>query len=471
VVGALKMYRAGHDMEERDARVAIGLARVFSVYLEVAELDARAALVTQAELEALRAQISPHFLFNTLTTIAALTRTDPSRAHDLLVDFAEYFRETLARHGEFVTLDDELENVERYLRFEHARFGANLQVAFEVDARSRLAHVPVLSIQPLVENAIAHGIGSRNHGSIRIRARFQNAGVEISIIDDGVGIAADRVHSVLDRGFGAGLGLGLNNVHQRLIGAFGPRSGLQLASAQGTGTTVAFWLVRSELVYALARVAEDFTIVEAATAATALAALAADPFDVVFLDIGLPGMSGIEAMTVINSLPHRPHVVFVTAFDDHALRAFELGATDYVVKPVNEERLAVTVARLRDAITPQSAARGTSSAIRLPLEDDDRRMLVRISEIRMVHANGHVVLATLADKELRFRGSLADCAVRLEPLGFLRIHRSYLVNPDHVIEIEPFFGGAYILRVDDKRRSEAPVSRGYMPVVRRAFGL
>jgi two-component system response regulator LytT len=229
-------------------------------------------------------------------------------------------------------------------------------------------------------------------------------------------------------------------------------------------------LVRSELVYALERVAEDFTIVEAATAATALATLAADPFDVVFLDISLPGMSGIEAMTVINSLPHRPQVVFVTAFDEHALRAFELGATDYVVKPVNEERLAVTIARVRGAHSPP-LPRGTPGAVRLPLEDDDRRMLVRINEIRMVHANGHIVLATLNDKELRFRGSLAECAARLDPLGFLRVHRSYLVNPEHVVEIEPFFGGTYVLRLDDKRRSEAPVSRGYMPAVRKAFGL
>jgi two-component system LytT family response regulator/two-component system response regulator LytT len=231
-------------------------------------------------------------------------------------------------------------------------------------------------------------------------------------------------------------------------------------------------LVRSELVYALERVAEDFTVVEAADAATALASLAATPFDVVFLDIGLPGMSGLEAMTVINSLPHRPHVVFVTAFDEHALRAFELGATDYVMKPVNEERLAVTVARLRGVSqTPSLVRNGAPPAVRLPLEDDDRRMLVRISEIRMVHANGHVVLATLYDKELRFRGSLAECAARVDPLGFLRVHRSYLVNPDHVVEIEPFFGGTYVLRLDDKRRSEAPVSRGYMPVVRKAFGL
>jgi DNA-binding LytR/AlgR family response regulator len=230
-------------------------------------------------------------------------------------------------------------------------------------------------------------------------------------------------------------------------------------------------LVRSELVYALERVAEDFTIVEAATAATALATLAADPFDVVFLDIGLPGMSGIEAMTVINSLPHRPQVVFVTAFDEHALRAFELGAVDYVVKPVNEERLAVTIARVRGAHSPPLPAKSTPGTVRLPLEDDDRRMLERINEIFMVHANGHVVLATLNDRELRFRGSLAECAARLEPLGFLRVHRSYLVNPEHVIEIEPFFGGTYVLRLDDRRRSEAPVSRGYMPAVRKAFGL
>jgi DNA-binding LytR/AlgR family response regulator len=230
-------------------------------------------------------------------------------------------------------------------------------------------------------------------------------------------------------------------------------------------------LVRSELVYALERVGDDFTIVEASTAATALATLAADPFDVVFLDIGLPGMSGIEALTVINNLPHRPRVVFVTAFDDHALRAFELGATDYVVKPVNEQRLAITIARLRGAPRPSASASVSAAALRLALEDDDRRRLVRLTEVRMIHANGHVVLATLEERELRFRGSLAECAARVEPAGFLRVHRSYLVNPDHVVEIEPFFGGTYVLRLDDKRRSEAPVSRGYMPTVRKAFGL
>ena len=169
VIGALKLYRAGTAIAQDDERVAVGLARVFSVSLEAAELDARSALVTQAELDALRARISPHFLFNTLTTIAALTRTDPSRAHDLVVDFAEYFRDSLAQHAEFVSLDEELEHVEQYLRFEHARFGERLRVAFEVDPRARLSLVPVLSVQPLVENAIGHGLGPKGGGgSVRV---------------------------------------------------------------------------------------------------------------------------------------------------------------------------------------------------------------------------------------------------------------------------------------------------------------
>jgi two-component system LytT family sensor kinase len=245
VVGALKLYRAGRDIEERDARVAIGLARVFSVYLEVAELDARAARVTQAELEALRAQISPHFLFNTLTTIAALTRIDPHRAHDLIVDFADYFRETLVQHGEFVMLDDELSTVERYLRFEEARFGANLRVAFDVEPRARTVLVPVLTVQPLIENAIAHGLGPRNgSGNVRITGRSVGERVEISVIDDGVGLAADAADTILERGYGTGLGIGLNNVHQRLIGAFGPAAGLHLSATEGGGTTVTFSIPR-----------------------------------------------------------------------------------------------------------------------------------------------------------------------------------------------------------------------------------
>jgi|SRR5579884_320880 len=231
-------------------------------------------------------------------------------------------------------------------------------------------------------------------------------------------------------------------------------------------------LVRSELVYALGKVAPDVRVAEAADALEALQLLAKDAYDVVFLDINLPNLSGIEASAVIAKLEHAPQVVFVTAYQEHAVDAFELGAVDYVVKPVSEARLARTVERLRGR---NGANNGASAApagpARVALEDGERTRLVRVAEIRYVQANGHLVTARLFDGELRWKGSLADAAARLEPLGFLRVHRAYLVNAERVVEVEPFFNGAYLLRVDDKARSEVPVSRNYVAGVRRALGI
>lgn len=244
VVGALKLYHArGRVIIDRDENVARALTRVFSTYLELAELDARAALVTTAELEALRAQISPHFLFNTLTTIAGYTRTDPERAHGLIVDFAEFFRATVSQHHEMIRLEEELEYIERYLRFEKARLGDRLVVEHDVDEAARGLLVPVLTVQPLVENAMVHGIGPKSGvGHVLISARRLEGGFEIAVRDNGVGIAKTRQKHLLERGNGTRLGMGLNNVHRRLIGHFGPLSGLQIESRKRIGTTARFWL-------------------------------------------------------------------------------------------------------------------------------------------------------------------------------------------------------------------------------------
>ncbi len=232
-------------------------------------------------------------------------------------------------------------------------------------------------------------------------------------------------------------------------------------------------LVRSELVYALGRVAGDAQITEAADAVEALRALGDGAYDAVFLDINLPGLDGLELARVVNRQQSPPQIVFVTAHDVHAVDAFELAAFDYVVKPVSESRLARTVERLRahraDKASPPPG--GTPSAVRVALDDGDRTRLVKVSDMRYVQANGHVVTVRLFDDDLRWKGSLADAAARLEPNGFLRVHRAYLVNPERVVEVEPFFGGAYLLRVDDKARSEVPVSRNYLPAVRKALGL
>jgi two-component system LytT family sensor kinase len=244
VVGALKLYYgSSHTITDADERVARGIARVFGVYLELGELDARASLVTRAELNALRAQISPHFLFNTLTTIAALTRVDGNQAHDLILDFAEFFRETLSKREELVTLGDELQYVERYVRFESLRLGDRLTVEYDIDENALGVLVPVLALQPLVENAIIHGIAPKGGpGTLRISARPERGGFEVSVSDDGVGIREPNQthgHSGEDR---ASMGVAANNIHHRLTGIFGVGSGLRIRRREGAGTTAGFWV-------------------------------------------------------------------------------------------------------------------------------------------------------------------------------------------------------------------------------------
>lgn len=230
-------------------------------------------------------------------------------------------------------------------------------------------------------------------------------------------------------------------------------------------------LVRSELVYALERVADDIETSEATTAIDALARLQNESFDIVFLDIRMPSLSGLDAMAVIAKLRKKPEVVFVTAHDDHAVDAFELDATDYLLKPVSVERLRKTLERVRSRRADGSGGATVVQAARFPVERQGRTMLVRPSDIRFVRAQGHDVTVHTFDGEFRFRGTLGECASRLEPRGFLRVHRAYLVNPEHVIEVRPFFAGAYVLLTDDKAHTEVPVSRAYAKAARSAFGL
>lgn len=222
---------------------------------------------------------------------------------------------------------------------------------------------------------------------------------------------------------------------------------------------------RAELRYALERVDPASTADEAETADAALDLLARQRYDVVFLDIRMPSMSGLDALPLIRR-QQEADVVFVTAYDEHALRAFDLAATDYLLKPVSEARLARTLTRLGPARRPE--ARGVD---RLPVESASATLLVRYADVRFIHARGHATFAKTFDAEHRARSTLAELERRLAPHGFLRVHRGFLVNLERVTSMEPFFGGAYVLRVDDKERTEVPVSRAEASKVRALFGM
>ena len=217
------------------------VARYAASQLQLAELDASRARLDRAEVLALRAQISPHFIYNALNTIASFVRTDPERARDLILEFADFTRYSFRAAGPYTALADELRNIDRYLTLERARFGSGLSVTLQVAPEVLTVVVPFLALQPLVENAVRHGLAQRRSGSVEIIARDEGADCVITIEDDGIGMDPEALRlgsgDVLSDGEQAAH-VGLTNVDHRLRAAFGNDYGLVVETAPGAGTKV-----------------------------------------------------------------------------------------------------------------------------------------------------------------------------------------------------------------------------------------
>jgi len=216
--------------------------RWVAAQLALAELGTSRARLARAEIRALRAQISPHFVYNALTAIASFVRTDPERARDLILEFAEFTRYSFRAHGEFTTLAEELRSIDRYLTIERARFGDRLQVMLQIAPEVLPVGLPYLCLQPLVENAVRHGLSRKpGTGTISIVARDAGAECHIFVEDDGVGMDPAVFTSgreSLDDGPEAGQHFGLANVDDRLRSVFGDEFGLVVETALGAGTKV-----------------------------------------------------------------------------------------------------------------------------------------------------------------------------------------------------------------------------------------
>jgi two-component system LytT family sensor kinase len=236
-----------------DRSVAPGLvqatvetARWVAAQLALAELDSSRARLARAEVRALRAQISPHFIYNALTAIASLVRTDPERARELIIEFAEFTRYSFRAHGEFTTLAEELRSIDRYLMIERARFGERLQVRLQIAPEVLPVGLPFLCLQPLVENAVRHGLSRKpGVGTVSIVARDAGAECHLTVEDDGVGMDPSVLggsESTLaladDETVESGQHVGLSNVDDRLRAVFGDEFGLVVETAPGAGTKV-----------------------------------------------------------------------------------------------------------------------------------------------------------------------------------------------------------------------------------------
>ncbi|MDJ1122672.1 histidine kinase [Olsenella sp. YH-ols2217] len=249
-IGTLKFYY--HNFREADrtqTALARGFGELLSTQLSLYELEHQAQLTAQAEVKALQAQINPHFLFNTLNTIAALIRTDPMRARTLLREFATFYRQTLENSSEsLIPLEREMEQTRRYLTFEYARFGEDRIAEQErVEEGCEDVLVPAFLIQPIVENAVRHAMREEGVLHIDIHVTREGDDILIAVADDGVGMTPEEVERLTSKASGVsheekGTGVALRNVAQRLERQFAPGSGLEVMSREGEGTVITLHL-------------------------------------------------------------------------------------------------------------------------------------------------------------------------------------------------------------------------------------
>ena len=194
-------------------------------------LQEQEKLLLAAKIEALKSQINPHFLFNTLTSISSLIRSQPDTARMLIIKLSGLLRRLLRSHQHFVTLREELESIDEYLDIEVVRFGPKLSVRKDIGPDTIDIIVPSMILQPLVENSIKHGLARKvGPGSITIRSRRENGRAIIEVEDDGMGFVLERLDQPMSSG------IGLANVRERLRVIYGATYQLTLTSEPGKGT-------------------------------------------------------------------------------------------------------------------------------------------------------------------------------------------------------------------------------------------
>jgi two-component system, LytTR family, response regulator LytT len=236
-------------------------------------------------------------------------------------------------------------------------------------------------------------------------------------------------------------------------------------------------LAREELGYLLGQVGGVDVIGQAGNGVEAISAIERLRPDVVFLDVQMPGLTGFEVARRLVAGDAPAHIIFVTAYDQHAIEAFEVNAVDYLLKPVEQSRLEVAVDRARRRIATDRSAEGALKAaelekiVELLAERQSRRerLAIKVGERFLLVQAQDIIYASLADEGISVVTSqhagtsnyrtLDELHERLDPTVFWRVHRSHLVNINKIKEIVPWFSRNYILRMKDEKSTEIPVSR------------
>lgn len=272
-MGTIELYYPRYsDIDARQTALATGFAELISTQLASFELERQQDVSARMELRALQSQVDPHFLFNTIGTIVSLVRTEPEKARSLLIDFSNYYRQTLSNSDALTSLQNELGQGMRYINLMQARYGeSRLKLRVDLDPATLDSRVPPFILQPLLENCIKHAMRETEPLSIVLSSVETDDGVQIVVEDDGIGMSRETIAHLFDvkRVTGSqvgeaegqdggrrrdapttadgsikrGGGLALANVLMRIHFFFGEESGIRVESQEGVGTRVVVELV------------------------------------------------------------------------------------------------------------------------------------------------------------------------------------------------------------------------------------
>lgn len=251
IIGTLKVYYFDEQASESTHMELIqGLSKLLSEQLEIGEAERTLQLAREVEINALQAQINPHFLFNSINIIISLIRTNPEEARRLLNELSVYIRKNVTGMAtQTITLKEELAHVKAYLSIIEARFVDRLDVHYDIDFTAMDLRIPPLILQPLVENAVHHGFSEKDDAcSLMISIIREGNVIHIEVRDNGKGMDALRLQSLMHKHVHSekGTGIGLYNVNRRLRMHFGDDAQLHLSSTVGKGTTVSFTVKAKE---------------------------------------------------------------------------------------------------------------------------------------------------------------------------------------------------------------------------------
>lgn len=235
---------------------------------------------------------------------------------------------------------------------------------------------------------------------------------------------------------------------------------------------------RSEMRYLLEKSKDIEVLGEASTADEALKLMSNICYDLAFVDIDMPGMTGLEMVEKIRELECQPSVIFTTAYGEFAVKAFEMAVADYLVKPVAEDRLANAIARVKKTVgfshrteTLPSRLANRELLDRIPVTKQSKTFLLCPAEIYFIESQGEFTMINSEKGKFVSQLRLKDFEARLSPKSFFRAHRSFVVNLDHVNEMTFLYGGLYMLKIKDPAQSEVPVSRRQTKHLKSLLGM